>query len=883
MPRGQDYQVREIVLSADNEEHVTGPEVDTAPATRIARTSALGLADQAVSSAGTFLLGVLVARVSTPSQFGDFSLVLIAFSVMLEAGRAALGEPLLGQASSPPRRVVVLWAAIVGALGGLILGALGVGLGQNSSVTFVVALSMPGLLALDGLRYSAFARGKPGEALFIDSAWLLLFACTVPFFARSVFGLTAAWCASAVAALCLVSWKRSTAATGPTHAYTILSFVRANRIQIRQFVLEFAVRTIIFQGSMAAIAVVAGPQSLGKFRLAWLAVNPLNIVLLAVLPTFIPYGVGRIKAGKAPAILRFGVKLGCGLALLAVAWALLLALAPGRWGAALLGPSWQGVIGIAVILSIGRAVLARASVLSTLVCSPTTSAALLLGAVVDGARGAAIGLFLGELVAVLATWRIMLLALPQSLGVPELLSPLYSRASTIATVRVLSTNPARSVRRDSGIGSGRYRSQAAVPPRFTKVRYNAASSVDNRSISFANSGRFLSWWMAAAIVSQRIGYFPGETGVPLGIGILAFGALGGSFLGHLAVNKRRLGFAILLLSGATLATIVAGSDASLPSFGVLAVVILSTCVSANGAASAVLANYVRLMTVVASLAIFQFMGQLVGLPFIDPLGFIPRPFAVKGFVSTYSISYTGSLLKTNGFVFLEASFLSQALAIAIIIELIGSRRRRLVGLLVLALFMSFSATGWLLLGVGLVAMCFRRGSRRIAIASAVILGAAVVGTSAFSSLIDRGRSQGRSTSSLNLRFVLPYTRILFPLFDEPSNSALVFGHGAGQTSQAPGNVNSDAGKSLIQEPPLVKISYEYGLTLGVFVSIYLLGLARRVGTLVLALPMASQAVLIQNSLFNPAIMVVLVVFSAVGSGRSKPTMNVSKPSASGRS
>ncbi len=78
---------------------------------------------------------------------------------------------------------------------------------------------------------------------------------------------------------------------------------------------------------------------------------------------------------------------------------------------------------------------------------------------------------------------------------------------------------------------------------------------------------------------------------------------------------------------------------------------------------------------------------------------------------SYEIYYGSSILKSNGVVFLEASFASQFLALAIIVQiLLGGGRLRLV-LFGAALVSTLSGTGLLLLAAGLALLAVRRGGQ----------------------------------------------------------------------------------------------------------------------------------------------------------------------------
>src|SRR4051794_38973271 len=119
-------------------------------------------------------------------------------------------------------------------------------------------------------------------------------------------------------------------------------------------------------------------------------------------------------------------------------------------------------------------------------------------------------------------------------------------------------------------------------------------------------------------------------------------------------------------------------------------------------------------------------------------------------------------MKTNAVVFLEPSFCSQYLALALVIQLLlGGRRWRLV-LYAAAMVTTLSGTGLLLLGLGVSVLMIRRNARWAA--QVVIVSTAVVGLLVW--LTPLGRIIGprlsettTTNTSGNARFVAPYAQV----------------------------------------------------------------------------------------------------------------------------
>lgn len=215
------------------------------------------------------------------------------------------------------------------------------------------------------------------------------------------------------------------------------------------------------------------------------------------------------------------------------------------------------------------------------------------------------------------------------------------------------------------------------------------------------------------------------------------------------------------------------------------------------------------VTVVAACAILQFAAQFAGIRLFSFAGFIPDSLLLE---PTYNVVvpiwYGSSVYKANGFFLLEPSFLSQFVAIALVIEFLyfGSAVR--MGLFVLALLVAFSGTGFLILGfaVAVASVLERRALGRVVIL--LIVGGSVVAL--FGSLIapEYIESVLRRTSELDsnqtsgfLRFISPYMMVM----DATADPRAVLGFGPG-TAERFDSLGYEYGINA-----LTKILIEYGI------------------------------------------------------------------------
>src|SRR4051794_30947490 len=131
-----------------------------------------GLADQAVTSLVSFLVGVVVARQLGALQFGAFSLAWVTYGVVLNISRGLGTDPLAVRFSGlerPVWRTAVAkssgMAIVVGLGTGAICALVGLLLGGHAGQAFIaLGIVLPGLMLQDSWRFAFFASGQGGKA-----------------------------------------------------------------------------------------------------------------------------------------------------------------------------------------------------------------------------------------------------------------------------------------------------------------------------------------------------------------------------------------------------------------------------------------------------------------------------------------------------------------------------------------------------------------------------------------------------------------------------------------------------------------------------------------------------------------------------------------------
>ena len=180
----------------------------------------------------------------------------------------------------------------------------------------------------------------------------------------------------------------------------------------------------------------------------------------------------------------------------------------------------------------------------------------------------------------------------------------------------------------------------------------------------------------------------------------------------------------------------------------------------------------------AVIGVVQFIGQLLGFPYFDIFDLISNQVKLSGFNTYYPISYGSRIIKSNGWIYLEPSFFSQFMAMGIVLEMNNKKfdKNSIIHIVTysLALLVSFSGTGMILLGISLVPMLKKISLKnRIILILALIIGLfAFSQTEFFYAISSRVFEYRASGSSGAIRFVNPYI-VAF------NNNNFFLGNGAG--------------------------------------------------------------------------------------------------------
>ena len=268
----------------------------------------------------------------------------------------------------------------------------------------------------------------------------------------------------------------------------------------------------------------------------------------------------------------------------------------------------------------------------------------------------------------------------------------------------------------------------------------------------------------------------------------------------------------------------------------------------------VLDRFVLITTIVAGLAVFQFLIQVAGWHYSDLVGsWIPPDFVMKNFNTSYPVQYGSTLYKSNAFIGLEPSFTSQFLALGLVVSVLRSARWWRMLLFVLALLSTVSGTGVLLLGAALLLLAVHKGLRftvtAAAVVSLVVLGLSF--TPAAEIFAQRATEASDSGSSGNLRFVTPYQRMYHLMADDPVSA--VVGNGPGWSDRDAATYLARAHQPL-NYALVPKLFLEYGLIGGFAFLVFLVtAFVRGSPSFVLSGSVIVFYVVLSSSLLSPVV------------------------------
>ncbi|MBI2277795.1 MAG: hypothetical protein HYU74_10625 [Dechloromonas sp.] len=291
--------------------------------------------------------------------------------------------------------------------------------------------------------------------------------------------------------------------------------------------------------------------------------------------------------------------------------------------------------------------------------------------------------------------------------------------------------------------------------------------------------------------------------------LLAIGL--GLVLGQLRLDSGRLAFFLVFVGCIGAIQVFRGEPFSLGSMLLLATLYVAYVFALprpGDATAQALRFFLGLATALALAGIAQYALQLaVGPRYAFPIeNFVPDAFLISGFNMQAPIAYGATAYRVNGIFFAEPSFFSQFMAVAIVVELLTSNRLLRVVLFGLALLLSYSGTGVILLAVCLPLILITRRHWGLIglIVAALLLAVALGGYLELDKLTGRLGEFGAVRSSAHARFIAGFHVFDLYLWSDPLKA--LFGYGAGAFTGY-----AERMPFPVADMTLFKMVFEYGL------------------------------------------------------------------------
>jgi O-antigen/teichoic acid export membrane protein len=383
------------------------------------------VADQAMSSLNSFLVGIPAAHQCGAAGFGVFSTAWVTYGVALAMSRGLSTDPLTvrysGVAQAPWRRATS--AALATAL------AVGVGVGGLCAVAglalggllghamLALGVVLPGVLVQDAWRISFIAVGA-GKKAFVNDLISCVVVVPLLFPAGRAGSPSAFLLAWGIAALVAATAGIVQAAFCPRPA-AVRGWLGAHRELNARYLPENVTQAGSVQLLSYGRSAVMGFGALGSVRGANLLFGPLTVWLTGLTLFGIAEAV-RTVATRPQRVRRFCVSFAAGKIVLVVGWGLFLLLLPTAAGRAVLGPLWASTRPLilpttlifvvnqpAAAARVGLRALgaARRSLRAQLVTSALTLIFGVVGAALSGVQGTVWGVVVATAIASIFWWR----------------------------------------------------------------------------------------------------------------------------------------------------------------------------------------------------------------------------------------------------------------------------------------------------------------------------------------------------------------------------------------------------------------------------------------------------------------------------------------------
>ena len=324
------------------------PSKRRGPAARALAVGGWAIGDQAVASVSNVALALLVARVSSPREFGAYSLAFGAYVLATGLSRAVWCDAFMIRYSDRPHeeqvrhhRDLLGVGLCVGAFGSVVLLATAAAVGDPiASFFIVVAIVLPGLVMQDCWRQTMFAAHDSRGAFLCDLLWLgleiplLVVAAAVD--RHQPLGYLAAWGVAGLLTSGSYAFVRRTLPSLVGSA----RFTRATMDLLPGLLGEWLALAGGEQLLPYGIAGILGLSAAGALRAAQLVLGFANVALMGLVPVALAYSVRAYQRGGLPRLNRLQTKLIIPGSIWVITFGMAFYLMPESVGRAVAGQSW---------------------------------------------------------------------------------------------------------------------------------------------------------------------------------------------------------------------------------------------------------------------------------------------------------------------------------------------------------------------------------------------------------------------------------------------------------------------------------------------------------------------------------------------------------------
>jgi O-antigen/teichoic acid export membrane protein len=389
------------------------------------RVLTLTVIDQGASSLSNFALAGIVAHFSGAHELGVYAIVLSTYIIGQGLVRSCTSDCMLtrhetdDELMAPYEQGGYLSALIAACFVSLLIAGSCVFLGHDFIAPLLIFAACFPLMALqDFSRYIGISRHDPAYAIRLDTAWLVLFI--VAFVIEKKTGhVSLPWLIGA--------WTGTGALVGlwtiPKHltlkgARGLLRFWVKSEVSIGwkfagQFLLTSSWAYVIFY----LLALVLTVGALGVFKLSQLAMGPLSVASVGLQSAMISMAAKKFHTDPRRT-LRFIFLVATGTAFVTAGWMVLVYFAPIHIVKNVLGPTWPQARAIFIYVGFGFIVTswsgaaaaglralraAKENLWLAVVLIPFLIVPAIVGAKINGLRGAAIGSLISNCIITLFT------------------------------------------------------------------------------------------------------------------------------------------------------------------------------------------------------------------------------------------------------------------------------------------------------------------------------------------------------------------------------------------------------------------------------------------------------------------------------------------------